>query len=383
MKKRLRYGLVGAGLTSFIGSVHRISASFDGFTDLAAGCFSRDSTKNRECGDFLRLDPDRVYDSFEEMAQKESLREDGIDFVTIAAPNDVHYAAAKAFLMHGIHILCEKPLCYTVEEAEELKALAAEHHCLFCVNYSYSGNAMVKEARELVRQGALGEIIDVKAEYLQEYLADDIGQTSKTMNAMSAWRKDPSVAGVSNCVGDIGSHIENTVACITGLRIKRLAAKLDYFGQPLDLNANILIELENGAHGVFSSSQVCIGHRNGFVVRIFGTEGSLEWHEENPGQLIVAKKGQPLQIYDKGMTYISPVAAGMVRIPAGHPEGYYEAFANMYKTWVNAVLKYENGEELTAQDLDFPDIDEGIRGIRFIHACVKSSREDAAWVDVI
>lgn len=382
MKKRLQYGLVGAGLSSFIGSVHRISASFDGLTDLTAGCFSRNREKNLECGEFLRLDPARVYDSFEDMAQKESEREDGIDFVTIAAPNDVHYAAAKAFLVRGIHVLCEKPLCYTVEEAEELKALAAEHHCLFCVNYSYSGNAMVKEARELIRNGLLGEIIDIKAEYLQEYLADDIGQSGDTMNKMSAWRKDPAVAGISNCVGDIGSHIENTVACMTGLRIKRLAAKLDYFGQPLDLNANILVEMENGAHGVFSSSQVCIGHRNGFVIRIFGTEGSLEWNEEHPGQLIVARKGQPVQIYDKGMAYTSPVAAGMARIPAGHPEGYYEAFANMYRTWATAVLKYENGEGLTAEDLDFPDIDDGILGIRFIQACVKSSREDAAWVTV-
>lgn len=382
MKKYVSYGMVGGSLDAFIGAVHRIGAGFDGIAFLKAGCFSRNQEKNKECGEFYQLDEQRIYDSFEEMAYKEGMREDGIDYVVISAPNKDHYQTAKAFLENGIHVLCEKPLCFEVEEAEELKKLAQEKDLLFCVNYSYSGNNMVKEARELVKSGYIGEVINVNAEYLQEYLVDDIGKGDQTMNKLSSWRKDPNIAGISNCVGDIGSHIENTVAYITGLRLKRVAAKLDYFGQPLDLNANILVEFDNGAHGVFCSSQVCVGHMNGLVVRIFGTEGAIEWHEEEPNVLFVTKKGQPMQTYHRGMAYVSARAAQMNRLPAGHPEGLYEAFANMYKVWNTAVLKKVNGEKLTAQDLDFPTLDDGIEGVKFIHAAVASSNKDAAWVEI-
>lgn len=382
MKKYVSYGMVGGSLDAFIGAVHRIGAGFDGIAFLKAGCFSRNQEKNKECGEFYQLDEQRIYDSFEEMACKEGMREDGIDYVVISAPNKDHYQTAKAFLENGIHVLCEKPLCFEVEEAEELKKLSQEKDLLFCVNYSYSGNNMVKEARELVKSGYIGEVINVNAEYLQEYLVDDIGKGDQTMNKLSSWRKDPNIAGISNCVGDIGSHIENTVAYITGLRLKRVAAKLDYFGQPLDLNANILVEFDNGAHGVFCSSQVCVGHMNGLVVRIFGTEGAIEWHEEEPNVLFVTKKGQPMQTYHRGMAYVSARAAQMNRLPAGHPEGLYEAFANMYKVWNTAVLKKVNGEKLTAQDLDFPTLDDGIEGVKFIHAAVASSNKDAAWVEI-
>lgn len=382
MKRYVSYGMVGGSLDAFIGAVHRIGAGFDGTAFLKAGCFSRNPAKNKECGEFYQLDEHRIYDSFEEMARKESEREDGIDYVVISAPNRDHYQTAKAFLENGIHVLCEKPLCFEVEEAQELKRLAEEKDLLFCVNYSYSGNNMVKEARELVKSGYIGEVINVNAEYLQEYLVDDIGKGDQTMNKLSSWRKDPDIAGISNCVGDIGSHIENTVSYITGLRLKRVAAKLDHFGQPLDLNANILVEFENGTHGVFCSSQVCVGHMNGLVVRIFGTEGAIEWHEEEPNVLFVTKKGQPMQTYHRGMAYVSARAAQMNRLPAGHPEGLYEAFANMYKVWNAAVLKKANGEELTAQELDFPTIDDGIEGVKFIHAAVESSKRDAAWVEI-
>lgn len=382
MKKYLSYGMAGGSLHAFIGAVHRIGAGLDGIAALKAGCFSRNPEKNQECGDFYQLDKERIYSSFEEMAQKEGAREDGIDYVVISAPNNEHYETAKVFLQNGIHVLCEKPLCFEVSEAEELKKLAQEKGLLFCVNYSYSGNNMVKEARELVKNGYIGDVINVNAEYLQEYLVDDIGKGDQTMNKLSSWRKDPAVAGISNCVGDIGSHIENTVSYITGLRLKRVAAKLDYFGQPLDLNANMLVEFDNGAHGVFCSSQVCVGHMNGLVVRIFGTEGAIEWHEEEPNVLFVTKKGQPMQTYHRGMAYVSARAAEMNRLPAGHPEGLYEAFANIYKVWNAAVLKKANGEELTEKELDFPTLDDGIEGVKFIHAAVESSKKDAAWVDI-
>lgn len=382
MKKRLNYGMVGGSLTAFIGGVHRIGALFDGQAKLTAGCFSPNEKRNKETGDFYDLDPERVYASYEEMARCEGQREDGIDFVSIVTPNNVHYSTAKAFLENGIHVLCEKPLCFTKEEAEELKAIAEKKGLLFCVNYSYSGNGMVKEARALIKAGKIGRVINVNAEYLQEYLVDDIGETDEKMVKLSSWRKDPEVAGISNCVGDIGSHIENTVAYMTGLRVKRVAAKLDNFGQPLDLNANILVELENGAHGVFCSSQVCVGHMNGLVVRVFGTEGAIEWVQEEPNTLLVTLKGQPTQVYNRGMGYLAETTQSFNRLPSGHPEGVYEAFGNIYKAWTGALLKLTNGEELTEADCDFPGIDSGIEGIKFIHACVESSKNDAAWVEL-
>lgn len=382
MKKTLSYGMVGGSLTAFIGGVHRIGASFDGKAFLKAGCFSQNEARNKECAEFYQVDADRTYSSFQEMAQKEGSREDGIDFVTITAPNNVHYEAAKAFLENGIHVLCEKPLCFEVAQAEELKKLAEEKNLLFCVNYSYSGNAMVKEARELITSGYIGDVINVNAEYLQEYLVDDIGAGDQVMVKLSSWRKDPEVAGASNCVGDIGTHIENTVSYMTGLKPKRVSAMLDYWGQPLDLNANILVEFENGAHGVFCSSQVCVGHMNGLVVRIFGTKGAIEWVQENPNILYVTLKGQPTQIYNRGMGYVTERTADVSRIPSGHPEGLYVAFANIYNVWVTSILKLENGEKLEKYDYDFPSLDDGVAGVKFIKACVESSKNDAAWTEV-
>ena len=382
MKTTLKYGQVGGSLDAFIGAVHRIGIAFSGKAHLAAGCFSGDPVKNKKCGEFYDLQEDRIYDSYLEMAEAEGKRNDGIDFVVVSAPNNIHYRVSKAFLENGISVLCEKPLCFEVEQAEELKQLALKNDLLFCVNYSYSGNVMVKEARELIRSGKIGEVINVNAEYLQEYLVDDVTAGEDTMLKLSSWRKDPDVAGISNCVGDIGSHIEHTVSYMTGLELKRVAAKLDNFGQPLDLNANILVEFSNGAHGVFSCSQVCVGHMNGLAVRIFGTLGAIEWVQENPNVLYVTLKGRPTQIYNRGMGYISGNAASFSRLPSGHPEGVYEAFANIYEAWISAVLKKVNNEEMSLKDMDFPTIDDGIRGVKFIHACVESSRKDAAWVNL-
>ncbi len=381
-RTKLRYGMVGGDLNAFIGDVHRKAIAMNENACLAAGCFSRREEANKATGEHYGLDPDRIYPDYETMAEKEAEREDGIDWVSICAPNDAHYKAAKAFLSRGIHVYCEKPLTFTAEEAEELKKIADEKGLLFGVNYSHSGNVMVKEARSLVREGVIGEIININGEYLQEYLVDDIGNTDKEMLQLSSWRKDPAVSGGSNCVGDIGSHIEHTVSYITGLELKKVCAVLDSYGQPLDLNANILVEFDNGCHGVFASSQVCVGHMNGLVVRIFGTKGAIEWVQETPNVLSLTLKGQPTQIVNRGMGYIHPEVAAMERLPFGHPEGLYEAFANMYRQYTAAVLKKVNGEELTEADLDFPNADDGIRGVKFITACLKSSREGAVWTEV-
>ena len=382
MKKVLNYGMIGGCLTAFIGGVHRMGAAFDGRAKLVAGCFSNIEQENTEAAEFYGVSSERTYTSFEEMAEKESQREDGIDFVTIAIPNFLHYRAAKVFLQHGIHVLCEKPLCFAVEEAEELESLAKEKNLLFCVNYSYSGNNMVKEARELIRSGKIGRIINVNAEYMQEYLVDDVGESEDKMVKLSSWRKDPKVAGISNCVGDIGTHIEHTVSYMTGLKLKRVAAVLDNYGQALDLNANILVEFDNGAHGVFCPSQVCIGHMNGLVVRIFGTEGAVEWVQENPNVLYVTLKGQPTQIYNRGMGYLSECSREFNRLPSGHPEGLYEAFGNIYKAWTDVLLKVMNGDPVAPEGMDFPTVQAGTEGVRFIHACVKSANNHSAWTDV-
>lgn len=382
MRETLRYGQVGGSLDAFIGAVHRIGASFDGRARLSAGCFSGNAEKNRRCGAFFRLDEDRIYGDYETMARAEAARSDGIDFVVISTPNSTHFDIARAFLREGIHVLCEKPLCFDTAQALELRRLAAEKGAMFCVNYSYSGCGMVKEARALIRKGVIGEVIDVNAEYLQEYLVDDVTAEGDTMVKLSSWRKDPAVAGISNCVGDIGSHIEHTVAYMTGLKLRRVAAKLDYFGQPLDLNANILVEFDNGAHGVYCCSQVCVGHMNGLAVRIFGTKGAIEWVQENPNVLYVTLKGQPTQIYNRGMGYISDEAKAFNLLPSGHPEGVYEAFANIYRAWIGALLKKVNGQPFAAGDCDFPTLEDGLNGVKFIHACVESSKNDAAWVTI-
>lgn len=381
MAQKLTYGMVGGSLDSFIGVVHREAIAFEG-ADLAAGCFSKNPKKNMACGAHYRLSGDRIYGNYQEMAVKEGEREDKIDFVAIVTPNNSHYEIAKAFLAQGISVFCEKPLCFEVHQAEELEELAQKSGLLFGVGYSYSGYSMVKEARTLIRQGEIGEIININAEFLQEWLVDDVSDGEDAMTKLSMWRKDPEVAGISNCVGDIGSHIEHTVSYMTGLRPKRIAAKLDYFGQPLDLNANILVEFDNGAHGVFCASQVCVGHMNGLTVRIFGSQGAIEWQQETPDVLHVTRKGQPMQIYHRGMGYVFPYTTSINRLPSGHPEGLHVAMANVYRSFLRTLEKKQGGMDAGEYENDFPTVSDGVFGVRFIHACVDSSEKDAAWTDI-
>ncbi len=381
-RTRLRYGMIGGGLNAFIGDVHRKAVAMSETADLVCGCFSRDTATNQECGMHYGLEENRIYPDYITMAEEEAKRADGIDWVSICSPNNLHYEVAKKFLECGIHVYCEKPLTFTVDQAEELQKIASENNLLFGVNYSYSGNAMVKEARYLVQSGAIGEVINVNAEYLQEYLVDDIGNTDQAMLKLSSWRKDPELSGGSNCVGDIGSHIEHTVSYITGLHLTRVCAMLDTYGQPLDLNANILVEFDNGAHGVFSSSQVCVGHMNDLRVRIFGTKGAIEWIQEEPNILRFTPKGQPTQIFNRGMGYVSPRTEEVTRLPFGHPEGLYEAFANMYQSFAGALLKHINGEQPDSSDLDFPTVEDGVAGVRFIQASLVSNRNGSVWTEI-
>ena len=372
----LRCGMVGGGAGAFIGDVHRKTAAFDGKCILTAGAFSRDFEVTRRIGAELGLSEERLYPDFAAMAVEEAKRADGIDFAVIAAPNYIHYAAARAFLESGIHVVCEKPLCFTVEQAEDLKRTARRKNLLFCVMYSYSGYPMLHQARAMVREGVIGDVLMVMGEYPQDWLIDRIEDGSR----QAAWRTDPKMAGVSNCTGDIGSHIENTAAFVTGLRIKRLLARLDVVGagRKLDTNSAVLLEYENGATGMYWSSQVAVGNDNALSLRVYGTRGSIEWEQEFPNILRFTKAGEPTQTLNRGHGYLSPDAAS--RLPSGHSEGYFEAFSNIYSRFADALLKLQSGEALTAADLDFPNVDDGIAGVKFIHACVESAKRDSAWV---
>ena len=288
---QIRYGMVGGHMNAFIGEVHRKAIAFDPRAQLVAGCFSTNAEKNRETGETYSLDMSRVYPSYEAMAEAESRRPDGIDFVSITTPNNTHYAVAKCFLQHGIHVVCEKPLCFTVEQAQELVALAKEKNLVFGVTYTYSGYTMMKVAREMIAEGKIGKIAAVNAEYVQEWLIDELGVPGEGTTKLSVWRADPAVSGISNCVGDIGTHIENSVHYLTGLNIKRLAATVNRYGKELDLNANMLVEYENGVNGAYWCSQIAAGKLNGLTIRIYGSEGALEWEQHYPDYLKYTPKG--------------------------------------------------------------------------------------------
>jgi predicted dehydrogenase len=377
---RLRYGMVGGGQGAFIGDVHRKAIALDGGAGLVAGCFSRSHENTLATGRGLGLDPARCYPSFEEMAEAEKARKDGVDFVVVVTPNSSHFAACKAFLSRGIHVVCDKPLTFEVAEAEELAALARTRGLLFCVTYTYTGYPIVKHAREMIRRGDLGTLQFVNAEYPQEWLVTPLEQTGQKQ---AAWRTDPALTGKSNCVGDIGSHVENLVRYVTGLEIARVCARLDTFvpGRVLDDNASILVDYRGGAKGLYWSSQIAVGCDNALRVRVFGTKGAVQWSQENPNYLTVSKLGEPTQTLSRGRDALYPHAQGYSRVPAGHPEGYFEALGNIYKTFTAALTKQQAGGTPSAEELDFPGVEDGISGVRFIGRCVESSKKGAAWVE--
>jgi predicted dehydrogenase len=377
--EKLRYGMVGGGQGAFIGDVHRKAINLDGLAVLTAGCFSQTWENTRATGLSLGLASERCYKTFEEMAEQEVRRSDPIDFVVIVTPNAAHYSAAKAFLSRGIHVVCDKPLTFEVAEAQELAELAKRNGLLFCVTYTYTGYPAVKQAREMISRGDIGDLRFVNAEYPQEWLATP---SEKEGSKQAAWRTDPKLSGKSNCVGDIGSHAENLVSYMTGLRIKSLCARLDSFvpGRLLDDNATIMVEYEGGAKGLYWASQIAVGYDNGLRVRVFGTKGTIQWSQENPNYLLVSKLGQPAQTLSRGRDPFYPEAQAYSRIPSGHPEGYFEAFANIYKTFINALAALKSGKKPGPAELDFPTVEMGIDGVRFIGKCVESSQKGAVWI---
>jgi len=376
---KLRYGMIGGGQGAFIGDVHRKAIAMDGKAEIVCGAFSQSYQNTLATGAALGLPKERLYRTFTEMIHGESQRHDRPDFLIIVTPNSTHYPAAKLALEHGFSVVCEKPLATSSAAAAELACLVRETGLLFCVTYAYSGYPVVKHLRDLVAAGEIGEVRFVNGEYPQEWLATKLEDTGQKQ---AAWRTDPKLAGGSNCVGDIGSHIEFMAAYMTGLEMESLCARLDRFGpgRPLDDNATVLVNFKGGARGVYWSSQIAAGHDNALRLRIYGTKGAVEWFQETPNTSRVSFLDRPSGTVSRGRDPMSPRAQSLSRLPSGHPEGYFESFANIYATYLAALAKKLRGEPLAPADLDFPNVDDGVRGVRYIESCVESSARGSVWV---
>lgn len=376
---KLRYGMVGGGPGAFIGDAHRKAVSLDGTAELVAGCFSRTPEKTLEQGKALGLEPERCYASYQEMAEAEAAREDGIDFVVIVTPNNTHYAIAKAFLEAGIHVACDKPLVTTVQEAEDLKKTADEKDLLFMVTYTYTGHVTMKYMRDLVKNGEIGMIRTVMAEYPQGWLYDENSWGGK----QGEWRCDPAQSGRVNCLGDLGTHVENAVATVTGLKIKRVLAKMDVVvpGRKLDDNDQILVEYEGGATGINWTSQFAIGCDNSLRLRIYGSKGTLLWFQENPEEVILIREDGIARSVKRGYGAVTPDAAKYGRLPSGHTEGWLEAMGNLYDSF-GACVKAKKEGHFTPELIDYPTIEEGVAGLKYVEACLESNAKGNVWVEL-
>jgi predicted dehydrogenase len=379
MSRKLKWGMVGGGKDAFIGAVHRLAANLDGKIELVAGAFSSNPNKSHESGALLLLDPKRVYDSYEAMAAAESKLPVGerIDFVSIVTPNFAHFPAAKTFLEAGFNVVCDKPMTLNLSEALELRDLVRRTRKVFVLTHNYTGYPMVKEARELVRADALGKILKVVAEYPQGWLLNPIDQAGQKQ---ASWRTDPQRAGASSCIGDIGTHAENLAHYITGLEIEELCADFTTFveGRRLEDDGSLLLHYRAGARGILYASQISAGEENNLVIRVYGTKASLEWHQEHPNELIVKYQDAPRQILRRGNNYLSDAAKRFTRLPAGHPEAFIEAFANIYREAARAIEAEVAGQPVPA-DVDFPTVDDGVAGMAFIETAVKSAKAGATW----
>jgi predicted dehydrogenase len=373
--------MVGGGPGAFIGAVHRRAVALDGLAELVAGAFSTDAAKSRVQGRELHLDPSRVYGGFEEMADREAARPDGdrIDFVSVVTPTHMHHPVARAFLERGFHVVCDKPMTTTMEDAESLRTVVARSGVVFALTHNYAGYPMVKQARALVREGTLGAIRKIVVEYAQDWLSKPLEAAG---NKQASWRTDPSKAGISSSIADIGSHAEHLARYVTGLEPERLCADLTTFvpGRQLEDDANMLVHYQGGARGILYCSQISTGEENALRLRVYGTDASIEWRQETPNTLALRRQGRPEEILKRGNDYLVPAAARATRIPSGHPEGFIEAFANVYANAIRTIAARLAGETPDPLDLDFPTVEDGARGVHFIHTAVRSGRE-RGWVD--
>ena len=375
-QRKLRAGIVGGGPGSFIGTVHRIATQLDNQAEVVAGAMSADPKKAEESAKAWFLQ--RSYNSFQEMAEVEPTLPDGIDFVMVTVPNYLHFRVAKAFLEKGISVVCDKPLASTLEEAQELVGLVERSNVIFALTHSYTGYPALRQAHSMVQQGLIGDIRKILVEYLQDWMMEPIETTG---NKQAAWRTNPAQVGISGCVGDIGTHGENLLEFITGLKITSLCADLTTFvqGRVLEDDANILLRLETGGKGVLTCSQVAAGEENALSMRIYGSKAGLEWHQMEPNTLIFKLPNQPRQILRTGQPYMSEEAKQLTRLPAGHPEGFYEAFANIYKMAIEDIRRVQAGQKSVG---GYSSVYDGLRGLTFVNKAIESSKKGNVWVDM-
>ncbi len=385
MKRKLKMGMVGGGIGAFIGAVHRQAAIMDGLVELVCGAFSTDPEVSNKSGKQLFLPDNRVYETFEEMITKEkSLPEqERMDFLSIVTPNHMHYPIAKAALENGFHVVCEKPMTVNSREAEELVLLVEKTGLHFALTHTYTGYPMVKQARQVVLNGDLGKIRKIVVDYPQGWLSTRVEKD----NPQASWRTDPEKAGPGGCLGDIGTHAHNLAEYISGLQVTELCADLSSLvgDRRLDDDASMLLRFNNGARGVLHSSQICAGEENALKIFIYGEKGGLEWHQMKPNTLLVKLLERPVQIYRTGVdhgNYLSEAAMHNTRVPSGHPEGYIEAFANIYRNFALTLASRLKGEELTPEMQDYPTVDVGFRGMKFIEAAIASAKSDKKWTPV-
>jgi predicted dehydrogenase len=380
--RKLRMGMIGGGKDAFIGAVHRIAANIDGQIELCCGALSVNPEVAKESGKLLFLEDSRTYTNYKEMIEQESaLPEDKrIDFVTIVTPNFAHFEPAMMALDHGFNVVIEKPMTLSLEEAKQLQQKVEETGLILCLTHTYSGYPMVKQAKEMVKNGDIGAVRKIMVEYPQGWLST---LTEREGNSGAAWRTDPSKSGKSGAMGDIGTHAAQLAEYISGLKISQMCADLNIVvpGRGLDDDGNVLLKFDNGANGVLIASQIAAGEENALKIKIYGEKGGLEWHQMEPNTLIVKWLNQPAQIYRAGQPYLSDLAKHNVRVPGGHPEGYLEAFANIYRNFASTVSAKLEGVDPTEAMLDFPNAKDGVRGMAFIENVVASSASDQKWYE--
>jgi len=385
--RKLRMGMVGGGKDAFIGAIHRIAANMDGLIELCCGALSIHPEMAKESGKILFLPEDRTYLSYEEMIKKESeMPEDKrIDFITIVTPNFAHFAPAVMALDHGFNVVIEKPMTVSLEQAKELKKKVEETGLQLCLTHTYSGYPMVKQARAMIQNGELGKTRKIVVEYMQGWLSK---LSEREGNAGAAWRTDPAKSGKAGCMGDIGTHAAHLAEYVSGLKITQLCANLNIVvpGRMLDDDGNVLLKFENDVNGVLVASQIAAGEENNLTLRIYGEKGSIEWAQMEPNTLLVKWLDQPAQILRAGNNYpniLSKAALDNCRTPGGHPEGYLEAFANIYKNFAHTLLAKLEGKTPTKEMLDFPKVDEGVRGMAFIENVVASGKSNEKWTEFV
>ncbi len=370
---RIRLGMVGGGNDAFIGGVHRIAARIDDRYELVAGALSSTPEKAQASGEAIGLQ--RIYDDFKSMAQREARRKDGIEAVSIVTPNNVHFAAAREFLKRGIHVICDKPLTSTLADAKKLVKAAEDSDALFILTHNYTAYPMIRQAREMVAKGEIGKVRVVQVEYPQDWLT--VQQDFK----QAEWRTDPERSGAGGSTGDIGTHAFNISCFVTGLEVESLAADLQSFvdGRRVDDNAHVMLRFAGGARGMLWSSQVAPGNENALRLRVYGENGGLEWAQEDPNYLWHTPFGEPKRLITRNGSGAGDAAARLSRIPPGHPEGYLEGFANLYGEAADAIVAIRDGGK-PASEVIYPTVQDGLKGVQFVSACVKSSARNAAWV---